>query len=294
VKVKASLILTLFASVFVNNADAVEKSVNWNFVREDNAKIFMQNEHKNSCGYAALLNNLSYGDDEAKKLLNLIDGKTDEEKLTNLENRFDFQKSMQYPEGGRMRSDGICAIDLLQTANDLRKDQNLKPLDGLCLERRENESKSDMGIRIHRLLLNSIDKGEPPVILIRAETAHFRPRLHQTAAAMIGLKAAFKKSSKWDAEKGHFVTVIGLPQKANEDGSFCLEFVDPSLGKKRQLFVYPETRGFLAPVGFDKSTRWLDDFPYLVVASPTLGLDTENEKWNERTLLFLDFAIFQK
>ncbi len=286
--------MSLAAGLFCLHAYALEKKIEWTFVQNENAKIFLQGHRQNSCGYGALLNNLSFGSDEVKKVLDTIEGKTDDDKLSNLANRFDSKKSVQYPDGGRMRDNGISALDLLQDSHELREGKVSSLLSGECLVRKADESRAEMGERIHRLLLNSVSKNEPPILLIRSETAHFKPRRYQSAVALIGMKNVYKKSSRWDAEKGHFITVIGVPNKVNEDGSFCVDYIDSAIGKRRQLFVYPENRGFLAPVGVDKNTKWLDDFPYLVVASPSLGLDTEKEKWNERTILFLDYALCGK
>ncbi|MBP7861111.1 hypothetical protein KA183_05470 [bacterium] len=291
---KCPVLLLLACILIFGKASAFEKNVSWIFVRNDNAKVYSQGHHKYSCGYVALLNNLSFGNQESQAAVSSIEGITDDDKMSALEKLFNDKTSIEYSKGGRMRDVGISSADLLQICNEFRLDHNLQPLKGICLDRLKNESKIEMGTRIHSLLLTSIEKGESPIIMVRSESAHFKPMWYQSAASVFGVTSAFEKASKWDGLQGHYLTVIGIPAKVNDDGSFCLDYIDPAKGKKRQLFVYPEVRNFVAPKGVDKNLKWIGSFPYLAVAASTLNLNTKEEKWNERTIVFLYNAIYSE
>lgn len=277
-RITSAILVSLFLQ-FPAFAQVIENSRAWKEIPTNSEKVVSLGEHEMSCGYAAVLNALSFGNEEDKKVFLSIkgDGAT---KLDELEKKYGNIKSVDDCGGKRMTKDGISAQDLLLSYNELRVENKLTPLKGDYLDRNRNESKFELGKRVHKLLLNSLNKGEPPVIMLRAQVAHFENK---------------KTGSLWNEITGHFLTVVALPVDTNSDGSFSLDYLDSYDGKKHELFVYPEIRDFLAAKGtpVKSKSNWIDGYPFLAVAASSLNLDLEKEAWNERTIIYLHHAIYK-
>ncbi len=269
--------LLFLVSMPVSAQESIDKARLWKMSPVENQKIVKLGNHVMSCGYAAMLNSLAFGKEVDRSLFRSI-GDDDTSKLSELEKRLGSRKSKDFPNRKRFDKDGISACDLLLSFNELREEYKLAPLKGDYLDRGPHEDSIKLGKRIHKILLKSLEQGEPPVIMLRAQVAHRE-----------------KFSSRWNEITGHFLTVTAMPVDTSTDGSFCLEYLDSYDGEKHQLFVYQEERNFLAAKGPPSKGKnnWIDDYPFLIVAAPALRLGTNGERWNERTIIYLHHAIYK-
>ncbi len=288
------LAITLLAVAMPMHAkETIDQKVSWKMIAGENQKCLCQGTHDHSCGYAAILNSLAFGNDANRAASQSINGKDDLVRLSELEKKFNDKDSQTYSKLKRFRKDGMTAEDLLLSYNELRMEKKLPLLIGKYLNRDTDEKKVVFAKRVHKLLLDSLAKGELPIVSIRSQVARFQPAWYDSWAIFMGGNSNFSNLSRWHSIKGHFITVCGVPSEINIDGSFCIDYLDSSDGKKHQLFAYPDVRNFTAYRGYSGKGAWVKHYPFLVVASPSLFLDTTKQYWNERTIIFLHHAIYK-
>lgn len=290
------IILAITIALFSQSyalSETLDTNRAWKEIPLENKKILTLGKHEMSCGYAAILNALSFGNDDDKRVFASLKGE-DSQKLTELETKYGNKKS-QDAFIKRFDEFGISAQDLLVTYNELRSQHKLAPLKGEYLDRKSKESKTELGMRVHKLLLNSLSNGEPPVIMLRSQVANFEPVKRISIKRKMNSRKFYENSSRWNEVNGHFITVIALPVETNDDGSFSLDYLDSYDGKKHQLFIYLEERDFVAAKGVPKkgASNWIQDYPFLLVAGPSLHLGLGGQPWNERTLIYLHHAIYK-
>ncbi len=276
-RLAASLAL-LISCLGATSTGAAETTVRWITVPVELKRVVSQEPLKTACGCAAILNCLTFGTAAEQNSVSLMPGRTNVEHLQYLIDNFGKVKSGFYPEGDRWRPDGICSGDLKDMYNDFRRQAGLEPLTGMFLDRNPKETDKAFLERVHGLMLNSLLKGEAPILHVRSEVV----RWHEE-----------KNAYMWEGLYSHFITVIGVPEFTNPDGSFAVDFLDPQDGSQREMFVYVDVRNFSAQKnGADKS-EGLNDRPFLSAACGKLYLKTHKELFWARSEIYLHYGIFK-
>jgi hypothetical protein len=98
----------------------------------------------------------------------------------------------------------------------------------------------------------------------------------------------------WSPIDSHSVTVVGVSEAANIDGSFSVDYINSSHGKKEQMMLYSDVRDFSAKKGYGSLGEWVHERPFLNVASGSLYLSTYDQPWNARTIIYLHYGIYRK
>jgi len=276
-RLAASLAL-LISCLGATSTGAAETTVRWITIPVELKRVVSQEPLETACGCAAILNCLTFGTPAEQNAVSLMSGMTNAEHLQYLIDNFGKVKSGFYPEGDRWRPDGICSGDLKDMYNDFRRQAGLEPLKGMFLDRIPQETDKAFLERVHGLILNSLLQGEPPILHARSEVA----RWHQEKNAYL-----------WDGLYSHFITVIGVPEFVNPDGSFVVDFLDPQDGGQQEMLVFVDVRNFLAPKSSGAKSEWLSDRPFLSAACGKLYLKTQKELFWARSEIYLHYGIFK-
>jgi hypothetical protein len=294
IRIKVLILLVLL--VIALPVEAREKNVcnvRWIALPTDDKKIVSQGIFTKGCGFAAVLNCLLFGPASSKAVFKSLFGKTNSERIQYLMTEYGSRPAKEHISGIRLRKDGIGCQDLRDLYNDVRHDYGLPGLSAEYLNRGENETQQQLLKRVHRLLRESLRQGEPPLISLRSETAHWNRTLSTTVLELAGQDPS-EDGYLWHGLMAHYVTVVGVPEVPNLDGSFALDYLDPDDGMKRQLLLYSDVRNFAARKGTEKDGEWLRDRPFLAIASGSIHLLTQRQVWSNRTQIYLQFAIYKK
>ncbi len=226
-----------------------------------------------------ILNGLRYSSHNSQ-LLKAIKGQTDAERNKQLMNEYGNKPSVDYATGARFRSDGISSPDIQAVYNDFRSVHKLSPLSGSYLELHKGETAKQLSERVHNCLLHSLKQGEPPIIQIRSQAARFDSKTSQYV---------------WERLNGYAVTVVGVPDTINPDGSFTVKYIDSVTGAKDELMIFNDPRNFGAYKDAGGKKTYLANplsRPFLAVCGPSLFLSTTGEQWYMRTLMYLYYGIY--
>lgn len=235
-----------------------------------------------ACGPCALYNALANGSGRQRRALRKLSGKTDEERIRYLIERYGGSPSVAY-EGKRAlytEDGGMADEDLAPFASPFLEDASLPAASGQLLNRREGERLEAHLRRVHEAL--SAKEGLRPLIAIRsfgAETSGDRPL--------------------WNGLFGHWLCVLSVSElRDDEPTGFLLECADSGTGRVIPVFCHTEQhRNFTATLGFDVDEagkevwKWQSDRPYLLVTAPDLNLRTSNQDWYERTIVTLRYLV---
>jgi hypothetical protein len=236
---------------------------------------------ENACGPCALINSLSRGDDQLKRLLERLPGKTSHDKLRQLIKDYGSKPSEEY-KGKKPRyqeASGITWVDMRHFVSDLFADRDLGPIQGSYLDRDKKEPLADHLQRVHRLLARSLAAGFPPVLSIRSFYAKDQG-----------------KEFRWEGLHGHWVTLVEIPKElAENEKGFRFGYADSVTGKVEYGYVYyDEARSFAAAKGNAEKWEWLHDRPFLCITAPSLRLLTQTAPWSARTVIILNYAIYRE
>lgn len=268
-------------------------SVNWLEVPIDTNQIATQKQETYVCGYAAILNSLVNGSPESRKVAMSL-GKTQNERVKYLTDTYGAKPSTQDGLPHRQTENGIRPGDLRDVFNELRTAHGLAPVTATLLERGPHETQKQLLTRIHRLLYKSLSTGEPPVILLDSFAVGWYPRFFTLMADLLTGANPMQRECIWNDVSGHAVTVVGLPEAVNDDGSFCIKYLDSLTGKKEELFLYNSVRDFTGYQNTANARGWSKSSTFAFATGSTLDLNTSKRLWSERTEIFLEFVIYKE
>lgn len=269
------------------------RSVNWLEVPVDTTQIATQKQETYVCGYAAIVNSLINGNSQDQKVA-LSLGKTPNDRVKFILDTYGFKPSKQDSQAHRQTENGIRTGDLRDVCNELRSAHNLPPLKATLLQRGPNETQKQLLTRIHRLLYKSLSQGEPPIILVDSYAAEWFPRFFTLIGDLLTGANPMKRECIWNGVSGHAVTVVGIPESVNDDGSFCINYLDSLTGKKEQLLLYTSAREFTGYENNGYTRGWSKNSNFAFAIGSTLDLNTSKRLWSERTEIFLQFVIHRE
>ena len=268
-------------------------SAKWLEVPIDASQIASQKQETYVCGYAAILNSLVNGSAKNRKVA-LSLGKGPNERVKLLVDTYGSRPSSQGASPHRQTENGIQPGDLRDVSNELRSAHGLPPLTATILERGRDETQKQLLTRIHGLLYKSLSMGEPPIILLDSYAAEWFPRFFSLISDLLTGANPMQRECIWNRVSGHAVTVIGLPDAVNDDGSFCIKYLDSLTGKKERLFLYNPPRDFTGYQNTANSRGWSKTSNFAFATGSTLDLNTSKRLWSERTEIFLEFSIYKE
>lgn len=228
------------------------------------------------CGPVSLLNLLKLGPEPYRKAYRKLTGGKDEAALKRLAQKYCSPKG----DGGKVRysdENGIDDPNLSRLCAAVARDHDLPPIEALYTTRKKDESNRDFAKRVNDALVASLSRGVGVVASIDSYGA---------------------RGGKWVKLTGHYVLLTGAQRlgKANPS-SFVVEFVDPASGNHRQAYVYGGRRKHKgAYAHFEKGDEWLENDPYLCMASPYTDLGQGKLDGSSRHEFFLTivFGRFRK
>lgn len=238
-----------------------------------------------ACGPAAVLIALGLGNVGLQSARDAIPGENAQQQLVNAIRTYGNVTSDAYQQTRNrfVASSGMAPSDLRDFANDILKQKNLGPLDGLFLNRRSKEGPMTNQFirRIHTFLVRSLTRGVPPIISLRSFSAKYYPN---------------EQGFRWDSMSNHFVVITSVPAElSGHQLGFAFEYVDPNgTGAPRKSgYISQEfQRNFSAAKGEGLSYEWISNFPFLIVRIPDLfTLDVGNAPWFARTNVVLNYGI---
>ncbi len=289
---------------------------------------------KNTCGQCAFYNMLSHGRIKLCEVKDNLSGDSDHEKISGIVERTQSLQSskiawrrdykrifcdllfqvIQIFQGMDRVVDipiplvpvhcssydpesGMRADDLLRFADDVVGAIKGLRLKGGYLDRADDEPLHDHLLRIHRLLMNSINQGVPVIVLLES----YAPRFYWLPLTFEWVKGdPLPMSCKWDWEPfrykweclvGHYISVVEVGQlSVKKAKGFWFRYLDSSTGKCEEGYAsYNEARNFVAL----KEGKWLNcGRPYLQVTSPSLCLKTDSKAFFLRTFISMTYAIY--
>ncbi len=245
-------------------------NVPWHYIPIEKHTAVKQENLAASFPYASILNAIDLV--EGRKLLA---NENDRSRIQELMKDYGQKKSSHYP--GSLRhvdaNGGMRAVDVVDTYNEIRKVRGLPTVEGVFLNRLDkNESDSSFSSRVHELIALAIQSGDPPILIFRSQWAEMKDTDYV-----------------WNGLTSHAVTVIGVPKKANVDGSFCLDSFDSIEDNVCQSFVYVDVRNFGARAGEDEFLGF--NRPFLCASSASLRMSTEQVHNQRRTIIYLHYLI---
>jgi hypothetical protein len=291
---KIALAIALFVGatpVLAN--DPFVTNVRWIALPVEKQQIVNQGKSNKACGYASILNSLFFGNSANRKVFQSLPGNTNADRIKYLEDTYGSKPSKDHGNGLRNREHGVTPNDICDIYNEIRKEHGLPPLTSSYLNRRTNETEQQLLTRVHGLLLDSLKSQEPPILSVRSAVADWCPTIWYLLDAITG-QNPMRNQCGWQRLTGHFITVVGVPEKTNEDGSFCVDYLDPRDGRERQLFVYSDVRNFAAWKGASEVKEFVRDRPFPAIASGSIYLSTQDQVWSARTEVYLDHVIYKE
>lgn len=292
-----TLLLILFLFLVTMPALAADRSttsVPWVEIPLENNKTVAQGSEILGCGYAAMMNCLSLGGPDSRKLVKSLPGRNQEVQLKYLISTYGAKPSKEDGYGKRQKDDGIKPTDLLEAYGELRQTGNLPALKGSSLEREGNEPDMQMLTRIHDILKRSIKLQEPPIVLMLSHAAKWEPHYFALLQELMSGANPMERECTWRLTAGHFITVVGVPETVNGDGSFCLNYIDSKTGKKEQLLMHSDVRKFTGYAIGKYGRAWQKEGRWATATGSSLDVYTSKQPWSARTEIFATYAIYKE
>ena len=168
----------------------------------------------NACGPAALLNSYRFGKPAWRKLSEEPADLSDRQRIRSIVRGPAMRESASLPGRARWSRNGINISDLRDVSREISAGKMLPQLSNSTLAISPDETQEKHLRRVHSKLAKSLSSGIPPILSIRLFT---------------------KRSGKWTAIQGHFVTVTSVPSRLQRGAtSFPVKFIDPIGGKFRE------------------------------------------------------------
>lgn len=226
-----------------------------------------------------MLNCLAFGNNSFQSLYERIPGSLADEKFSFVVNKYGAQPSIVNPNTKALiQGVGMHDEDILATFNALLSDHKSPRVDGCYADRLANEPSFEYLRRIHRLLSESLSKRIPVIASVESYAAHEYEDL---------------ANLHWKGSYSHAILITSVPRdlKPFQKG-FTFTFVDSLRGTIEQGYVYIEDiREFQAGRRRGSDFHWANGSPFLLVILPSLGLATEQEPQNHRTIITLSYLI---
>jgi hypothetical protein len=238
---------------------------------------------ENSCGPCAIYNAMANGSRELQEAVARFSGNSPQARVQELINRWGKLPTKVYKDnrGRYTPAHGIASTDMTDLTNDVLSAFGKIRVTGGYADRRKDEKQEDHLNRLFRIFRASLEAGFPPIVEIRSFSA--RPAGDEF---------------QWNGILGHYVAILEVTQfDAKHERGFVFKYADSYTGCVETGYIHIESRNFTATRDFsveDDGTEkweWISEYPYLTVASPTLVLGTDKEKWHSRTILALRYAI---
>jgi hypothetical protein len=242
-------------------------------------RIAKQTEELPSCGFASILNCLAFGSSAFQSVYDRIPGTPAGEKLSFLVNRYGSRDSVVKPgKRNYIAGVGMHSEDILATFNALLSDYEAPPLKGMSADRLGGETSFAYLRRIHQYLSESLLRKIPVVATVESYAAY---------------EYKDNPSLKWKGAYSHSIVITSIPRAlAPYEKGFAFRFVDSLHGAIEQGYVYTEdAREFQAVRRTGSGFEWISGSPFLLVILPSLGLATELEPSNNRTIMTLSYII---
>jgi len=274
VKQKTALVFALF--VLPGYASA-QQDVS---IRIDPSKIIKQTEDLRHCTPASILNCLQFSSKSFRSVYDRLPGKMAREKLSLVIGKYGSRDSVVKPGYKRNTEDGMYDEDALAFFNELLADYKAPQLNGISPSRLSGETSFDFLRRVHKYLAQSLSKEVPVVAGVETYAAH-----------------EYKDDArlKWMGAYSHSILITGVPRELTSyEKGFTFESVDSLNGTAEQGYVYTEDiREFQAIRRSGPHYEWVGGSPFLLIVLPSLGLATERQAWNVRTIMTLSYLIGQ-
>jgi hypothetical protein len=266
-----------FALFVLPGYAAAEQEVS---VHIDPSKIIRQTEDLPHCTIASILNCLQFSSKSFQSVYDRLPGKMDREKLSFVIGKYRSRDSVVKPGHKRLEDQGMYSEDALAFFNELLADYEAPQLNGISASRLSGEISFDFLRRVHKYLAQSLSNEVPVVAGVESYAAH-------DYKDDVGLK--------WIGAYSHSILITSVPRtlKSYEKG-FTFEFVDSPNGTIEQGYVYSEDiREFQAIRRSGPRYEWVGGSPFLLTVLPSLGLATERQASNARTIMTLSDLIGQ-
>ena len=171
----------------------------------------------NACGPAALLTALRFGDANWQRAATAVAGETKHDRLLTLIRTWGLRPSNSLTGRKRWSRQGVNVDDLCDMANEMARGQLLPLMKCEVLLMNPGESPRQLLARAHGRLDASLRRGLPPIISIR--------RIVQ--------RTGKDRTASWEVLQGHYVTVIGVPGKLEQEATaFPVNYIDPWGGRR--------------------------------------------------------------
>lgn len=169
---------------------------------------------------------------------------------------------------------GITADDIVTFINK----KYGKNFSLVFLDRVKEEKGIDFVRRIYNTLKEELKKDHKPIIEIRSFVV--TPK---------------KWDYKWYCTIGHFNVIESVQPELEENAyGFSYKFIDSLTGQIEHGYLYFEkyrnysaTKGFTVNALGEEEWQWLTDYPYMVVITPNIHLNTEDYPFQARVITVL-------
>lgn len=247
----------------------------------DPSSIISQQLYSNTaCAPTAILNALKFGNETLQSFYSQIEGNDAKQKLHSIIEQFGHKNSHVDAQKALFdKNVGMKADDILPFYNYILEHFNHEPVQGLYFDKLSGEATQTHLQRIHRLLLHSIKNGYPPVISLRSFAAQ---------------KDTNDNTFKWQGVSAHVIVITKIPASLEPfQKGFSFTFIDPDSATLSEGYLHiEEMRRFAAIKGSSETNFvWLDGSPFLLVTSPILNLNSNQQEWYCRTLITLNYGV---
>lgn len=276
------VILIIVACAFVGNVSYSAPQADF-FAQADvdpGAIISQQLYSNTACAPTAVLNALRFGNENLQSLYSRIEGNDAKQKLHSIIEKFGQKKSHVKEKSVLFDNKvGMKADDILPFYNHILETFSHEPVQGLYFDKLAGETTLEHLKRIHRLLLNSIKSGYPPVISLRSFAAQ---------------RDTSDNSFKWQGVSAHVIVITRIPANLESfQKGFSFTFIDPESGTLSEAYLHiEEIRGFAAIKGSGETNFvWLDGSPFLLITGPILNLNSNQQEWHCRTIITFNYGV---
>jgi hypothetical protein len=185
----------------------------------------------NACGPASLLNAFQYGNNTWRKAFDQIPGTNSRARIQHVITTWGHHPSSHIK--GRMRwnpKEGINLLDLTDMANAMSKPYSKDKIKYEVLTKKTRESRVELLRRGHKLMVKSLKKGLPPIIILNRYA-------YRTSTQV--------RDKSWWPVRSHFVVVTEIPEQLRRtDGFYKIKYIDPYGGYIREGHIQIDTGAF--------------------------------------------------